>query len=76
MKKQTRKGYLCGVDFQHELGEVMDSTPVYSSVEDLKRQRECWSDCGIVEVEVTLVKWVEPQDFSRFKESKKDEGNT
>lgn len=55
---------MCGVDFQHELGEVPDYTPVYASVADLKRQRMCWKQCGIVKVEVTTIEWIEPQDFS------------
>jgi hypothetical protein len=59
----TRKGYMCGVDFQHELGEVLDSTPVYASVKALKEQRKCWKTCGIVEVEVKITQWIEPQDF-------------
>jgi ribosomal protein L34E len=66
-------GYMCGVDYQHEVGEVMDSTPVYSSVEDLKRQRTCWKRCGICEIEIRAVKWVEPQDFSNGKSQKKKE---
>ena len=58
-----RYGYMCGVDFQHELGEVMDSTPIYASVESLKEQRKCWTTCGIVKVEIKLLTWEEPQDF-------------
>ena len=67
MKKETRKGFMCAVDFDWELGEVNDSSPVYSSVEDLKRQRTCWEKCGIVEVEVKRVKWIEPENFGSKK---------
>ena len=55
------KVYTCGIDFQHELGEVLDYVKVYSTIEDLKRQVKCWEQCGIVELEVSLSKWVEPQ---------------
>ena len=55
--------YMCAVDWQYELGEVNDYTKVYSSVEDLKRQRICWEQCGIVEVEVNMIKWIEPQNI-------------
>jgi len=54
---------MCAVDWQYELGEVNDYTKVYSSVEDLKRQRICWEQCGIVEVEVNMIKWIEPQNI-------------
>jgi len=69
MKERIIKVYACGVDFQHELGEVSDYTKVYSSPEDLKRQAPCWEECGIVELEVKLSKWIEPQDL--FKNVKK-----
>lgn len=58
--------YLCGVDYQHELGEAADGTPMYPSAESLKKYRKCWKKCGIVEVklEIKEVTWVEKQDFS------------
>ncbi len=68
-KLKTKKVYVCGVDWQHELGEVSDYTKVYSTVEDLKRQRSCWEECGIVELEVKMTKWMEPQNL--FKNIKK-----
>jgi hypothetical protein len=54
---------MCGVDFQHHLGEDAQPTKTYASVEDLKEARRCWSQCGIVEVEISVKSWVEPQDF-------------
>lgn len=47
-------GYMCRVDAEHELGEASGGNAVYPSVEDLKRSRACWSECGIVEVEITV----------------------
>ena len=61
--KKTITVYTCGVDYQHELGEAYPFTEVYPSIEALKEQRNCWENCGIVELEITLVKWVEPQDL-------------
>ena len=55
--------YICGVDWQHELGEVPDFTKVYSSVDDLKNQRTCWKQCGIVKIKVELVEWVIEQNL-------------
>lgn len=56
--------YACGVDWNHEVGEACDlegNMPFYSSVEELKEKKSCWKGCGIVEVKVELVKWVEPE---------------
>ena len=66
-KKMTM--YICGVDWQHELFEAGDGTKFYPSIEDLKKYRSCWDQCGVVKVNVTFddVEWVEPQDFSKRK---------
>lgn len=48
--------YMCRVDAEHHLGDDPGGTPVYPSVEDLKQARACWSECGIVEVEVTITR--------------------
>lgn len=61
-----RKLYVCGLDWQCEIGEAPDiegKMPLYSSVDELKKARPCWEECGIVELEVQLVSWVEPQDL-------------
>lgn len=58
--------YACAVDWQHEMGEADDlegKMPLYSSVEELKTERPCWDECGIVELKLELVKWIEPQNF-------------
>ena len=58
-----------GVDFQYELGQCMDGNKIYGSKKDLERDNPCVKECGIVEVEVTLVRWVKKQDL--FKDEKK-----
>jgi len=69
------KLYACGVDYQHEIGHASDlegNMPLYSSVKALKRTRKCWEECGIVELELSLSKWVEPQDlFGKLKKKEK-----
>lgn len=60
---KTRIAYMCGVDFQHHLGEDVWPTKTYASVEALKASNKCWPQCGIVEVQVRVKSWVEPQDF-------------
>ena len=63
--KLMKIGYMCGVDFQHELGEAHDPTPIYASIKALKQYRKCWVQCGIVKVEVKIKKWIVEQDFRR-----------
>lgn len=56
--------YCCGTDWQHEICEADDlegKVPLFSSVEKLKANKKCWAECGIVELKVDLIKWVEPE---------------
>jgi hypothetical protein len=56
--------YTCGVKWQHEIGEAGDiegRMPFYSSIEELKEKCGCWAECGIVEINLEEVRWVEPQ---------------
>lgn len=61
-KEQSRKGYMCGIDFQEELRLGACDIIVYPTLEDFKKHRKCWKTCGIVEVDIKVSKWVEPQD--------------
>ena len=66
MTKNTKVfGYMCGVDFQHELGEASGGNLVYPSLADLKHHAKCWESCGVVKVSVQLVEWVVPQDIMK-----------
>jgi len=59
MGKDTRTGFMCMTDFDHELGDAAGGNRVYPSVEDLQANKICCTDkhtCGIVEVEVKVVK--------------------
>ena len=42
--------YVCGVSFQHEIGECSD-IPYYDTLEELKAKGKCWEECGAVELE-------------------------
>lgn len=71
MGKQV-KLYACGVDWQHEIGEASDingNIPLYYSIEKLKKERPCTKQCGVVEVNLSLSKWVECQDFSELEKN-------
>lgn len=64
MSKQV-KIYMCGITWQHEIGETKVS--VYGSVESLKEYEDCHKHgCGIVEAIVTLDRWVEKQDMKKM----------
>lgn len=64
LKKINRTGYMCSVDFYHEMdADIKDGIPVYSTVEFLKKSRLCVEQCGIVKVKVTLEEWVQRENF-------------
>lgn len=64
--EEMRTGlFMDGVDFDDELGHASGGNRVYPSVDDLKKNSKCWQGCGIVEVEVRLVRWVEEQNLGR-----------
>ncbi len=54
-------GYMCGVDWQHEIGMASGGNTVYASPEDCAKRRKCTDQCGIVEVRVYFNKWVKEQ---------------
>lgn len=62
--REIRRGFMCATDFQFHLGDDMVPTPVYPDVETLKAERPCVDECGIVEVEVTVIQWVQHSDYS------------
>lgn len=55
------KVYMCGVAWQHEIGETW--VKVFPSVESLKAAHTCTNECGIVELDVEFSEWVKPQDL-------------
>ena len=62
--EKTKKGYLCGIDFQHELcDDNANGVELFGSKEALKSNKSCWKECGILEVEIKPIKWIEPQEI-------------
>jgi len=59
MKKKI--GYMCSIDFDHELGEAPGGTEVYPSLDDLKKNHKHWKSCGVVKVEITKLEVVVKQ---------------
>jgi hypothetical protein len=56
---QVKTGYMCKTEYYHELGSNTHASQIFSSIESLKQHKECWSDCGIVEIEISLKKIVD-----------------
>lgn len=54
---KSKKSYICGTDWLYEVGECSEVT-LFSSVKALKKARQCWKECGIVELEIKNKKWV------------------
>ena len=63
-KKQSKKAYTCGVNWQHELvDDNANYIEVFGSLKALKKARLCYKECGIVELEIKFKKWIKPQNF-------------
>lgn len=63
MKKTKAKVfYVCGVEWQHELGET--HVRLYKSLKALKEDRVCWDSCGAVRIEMKP-RWVMKQDLNK-----------
>jgi hypothetical protein len=52
-----RELYMCATDYDHELGSCV--VQLYPSIEQLKVERPCIKECGIVAVRVEYVRHVE-----------------
>ncbi len=63
----THRCYMDGIDWQHHLEADAKGTPLFPSVKSLKELRTCIDPggCGVVEVEVRLIRWIEEQDLDR-----------
>lgn len=60
LEKEARsvKGFMCGVDWDFEIGHAADGNRVYPSISALKKYSKCWTECGIYEVEVRFKRTV------------------
>lgn len=56
-------GYMCGVDWQHEIGMAAGGNVIYASTEDCAKNRKCTGECGMVEVKVQFSRWVKEQNL-------------
>ena len=68
-KNKPIEGFMCGIDFQHELGEASGGNVVYPSLKDAETNLPCHKSCGVVKVKVELVEWVKEQDLFNRKDN-------
>ena len=45
------KAYMCGTDWFKELPDAQD-VKIYTSLKKFKKDRQCYEECGIIEVEI------------------------
>ena len=64
MMKNKVTGYMCKTDFDFELGHAKDGATVFPSIKALKEYKTCVCECGIVEVEVSLSKIIQDENWT------------
>lgn len=59
------RGFMDGIDWEEHLGSDAYGAKVYPSEASCRRQNTCIATggCGLVEVEVRFIRWVEPQNL-------------
>lgn len=60
---RPRIGYMCAIDFDHELGQALGGSTIWPDVDDLKENHPCADECGIVEVKIVRTKVVQPSTY-------------
>jgi hypothetical protein len=56
--------FMDGIDWQHHLDCDISGTALFPDEQSLREVKTCLTGgCGVVEVEVRLVRWVEPQNL-------------
>lgn len=54
-KTKKLKAYICTTDFHHDFDESNADLPeFFSTLKSLKKNRTCWKECGIVQVQVSV----------------------
>jgi hypothetical protein len=61
---ETVRCFMDGIDWQHQLEADADGTVLFPSEKSLREKKACLpGGCGVVEVEVRLIRWIEPQNL-------------
>jgi hypothetical protein len=61
--ERTVDGYMCKTDWECELGNAYDGNKVFPSIKALKEHYRCVDECGIVKVQVRLLRVVKKGMF-------------
>jgi hypothetical protein len=64
---EPRRCYMDGIDWQYHLVADPNGALLFPSESAVRVGKKCIADgggCGVVEVEVRLVRWIEPQDLA------------
>lgn len=48
------KAYVCTTSIDTDLAMGAPDTTIYRTLRDLKSKRDCWKECGIYELEITV----------------------
>ncbi len=78
MTEQSKfTAYMCGIDFTDERAQPRGGNRIFLSPEAVVKHRhggdsECLDECGIVEVEVSCVRWIRPQNIFGKKHEPKE----
>lgn len=51
--------FVCGTDWQFECRDILSRTKLFNTIEELKEQKKCWQECGVVQLEISEVCWLE-----------------
>lgn len=54
---KSKKGYMCSTDYNLEL-DIGGDVVVYPTIKELKKHRPCWTECGIVQIDIYVAKVV------------------
>lgn len=76
VEKQRRvRVFMDGIDWQHHIGSDSKGTLTFASLKATKREKSCLAKggrCGVVEVEVRLIRWVEDQRLDLERQERRE----
>lgn len=58
-QKDPIYGYMCKVDWDHEVPYPIDGNRIFWSIDTLKQHLSCVEECGIVKVKLSFVEVVQ-----------------
>lgn len=52
------RAFMCGTAWKHDMKRKAGGVPIYKTIHDFEDSHACSEECGLVEVEVRMVRWV------------------